>query len=95
MNLKKKGSSRRSLLRLSGTLFAASSAAPLLSAAGDQKANPAELPARHVLEGSPIHMDEGQLQALKREMASVRKTVARLREVKLRNGDEPATIFRA
>lgn len=88
-------SSRRSLLRLSGTLFAASSAAPLLSVAGEEKHNQAELPAGDVLDGSPIHMDEGQFQALKREMASVRKTVARLREVKLRNGDEPATVFRA
>jgi len=87
-------STRRSLLRRSGTLVAASLAAPLLSVAGEGKENDAESMAKFALEGSTVQMDERQLQSLKREMASVGKTLARLRKIKLRNGEEPVSTFR-
>ena len=90
-----KVSTRRNLLRRSGTLVAASLSAPLLSASGRVTDDAAKLPAKYVLEGSPVRMGSQQLRALETEMASIRKTVARLREIRLRNGDEPATSFRA
>ena len=95
MKSKRNLSTRRSLLRCSGTLIAASLAAPLLSVAGEGNGNDADSMVKFALEGSTVQMDERQLQSLKREMASVGKTVSRLRKIRLRNGDEPVSTFRA
>jgi len=95
MNSQIKSSSRRNLLRRTGTLLAASLAAPIPSVAEDAGAEELDRLAKHVLEGPPVQMNEAQLQHLKREIASLRKTLARLRAIKLRNDDGPATVFRA
>ena len=88
-------STRRNLLRRSGTLVAATLSMPLLSASGKVTDDEVNLPVKSVLDGSPIRMDDQQLRALETELSSVHKRVARLREIRLRNGDEPATSFRA
>src|SRR5262245_45154203 len=76
-------------------------AAPLAAAgAAAQKADapaatPAEALAEVVRARHGKHLSEGQLKAVRRSIARNQAAAARLRNLKLANGDEPAFTFRA
>ena len=88
-------SSRRNVLQHTGTLFAAALAAPGSSATQVAEAHNLDLLARQALEGSPIRLNDAQLQDLKHEIESVRTSLAKIRAFHVPGNTEPAAIFRA